>query len=146
MKGVLLVAALLLAVPLLGGCGGGGDAGGASSGANTVQISGTDFKLDPSKVSVSAGRTTFTFTNDGQTTHALEIEGNGVEEASDTIGPGESASVTVDLEPGTYAIYCPVGDHRSRGMEGTLTAGGGASGAGTSTGSTETDGGSGYGG
>jgi uncharacterized cupredoxin-like copper-binding protein len=27
----------------------------------------------------------------------------------------------VDLKPGKYTFYCPVGDHRAEGMEGTLT-------------------------
>ena len=30
-------------------------------------------------------------------------------------------SVTADLKAGTYTFYCPVGNHRAEGMEGTLT-------------------------
>ncbi len=55
--------------------------------------------------------------------HALEVEGNGVEEETDTIGPGESTELTVDLEEGEYEIYCPVGNHKAMGMVGTLTVG-----------------------
>jgi uncharacterized cupredoxin-like copper-binding protein len=68
---------------------------------------------------------TFTLVNDGQTTHALEIEGQGIEEESDEIDAGGTTSLTVDLEPGEYEFYCPVDDHREMGMEGTLTVGGG---------------------
>lgn len=59
-----------------------------------------------------------------QLPHAVEIEGEGVEEESPTIQPGtETADVTANLRPGTYTFYCPIGDHRQQGMEGTLTVG-----------------------
>jgi uncharacterized cupredoxin-like copper-binding protein len=62
--------------------------------------------------------------NDGDTTHAIEIDGPGVEDqASDTAGPGGTASVTVTLKPGTYTIYCPVANHRAMGMQTTFTVG-----------------------
>ena len=41
--------------------------------------------------------------------------------ASD-LSPGQSGVLTVDLsKPGTYEFYCPVGNHREQGMEGTIT-------------------------
>jgi uncharacterized cupredoxin-like copper-binding protein len=72
---------------------------------------------------VQAGSVTVTLANpsENQLPHAIEVEGNGVEEETETIQPGDEASVTVDLEPGTYEFYCPVGNHREQGMEGTLT-------------------------
>ena len=40
------------------------------------------------------------------------------------LDPGESADLNVDLaEDGDFEIYCPVGDHRGMGMEGTITVG-----------------------
>ncbi|MDO8185048.1 plastocyanin/azurin family copper-binding protein [Conexibacter sp. JD483] len=74
----------------------------------------------------AAGDVTITLDNPSgnQAPHAIEIEGNGVERASGTIEPGSApASVTANLRPGTYTFYCPVGDHREEGMEGTLTVG-----------------------
>jgi plastocyanin len=58
-----------------------GDTGatGKAGGGNTVDISETDFALDPSEVTVKEGEVTFNVTNDGQAPHNLEIEGNGVE-------------------------------------------------------------------
>jgi uncharacterized cupredoxin-like copper-binding protein len=48
--------------------------------------------------------------------HAVAIEG----ESSETV-TGANTEVTLDLEPGEYTFYCPVGNHRAGGMEGTLT-------------------------
>ena len=57
----------------------------------------------------------------------------------ETIQPGDKTELTVDLDEGTYEIYCPVGDHKDRGMVGTLTVGGGGGGGSdTETGETET--------
>ncbi|HYU60059.1 MAG TPA: cupredoxin domain-containing protein [Solirubrobacterales bacterium] len=96
---------------------------GATGGGKAVKISETEFKLDPSDVKdVKAGSVTFDVTNDGETTHSLEVEGNGVEEElPDDLAPGDSGELTVDLDPGTYTMYCPIDDHRGMGMEGTIT-------------------------
>lgn len=69
-----------------------------------------------------AGETTFVVTNDGEHEHNFEIEGQGIEEAlASNLQPGESGELTVTLQPGTYTVYCPVGDHRDEGMVTTLT-------------------------
>jgi uncharacterized cupredoxin-like copper-binding protein len=131
--------ALLAALPLaLAACGGDDDdssaaAGSTSStssteqttasggGGETVKISETEFKLDPSDPTVNAGTVTFDATNDGTTTHNLEIEGNGVEDVTDDLQPGDSGQLTVDLKPGSYEIYCAIPGHREQGMEGEVT-------------------------
>ena len=94
---------------------GGGGAGG------TVAISETEYKLDPSDPTVKAGSVTFDVSNDGTTTHNLEIEGNGVEEESDDLDAGSTGQLTVDLKPGTYEIYCAIDGHKDLGMEGEVT-------------------------
>lgn len=53
--------------------------------------------------------------------HSVSIEGEGVNEAGNVVQAGAVSEVTADLEPGEYTYYCPVGDHRAEGMEGTLT-------------------------
>ena len=73
-------------------------------------------------LTATAGSVTFTLTNDAPVPHDLAIEGNGVDAGpSDTIQGGETADLTVDLQPGTYTFYCAVPGHREAGMEGTLT-------------------------
>ena len=34
---------------------------------------------------------------------------------------GQEVSMTVDLQPGTYKIWCPVRDHETRGMVSEIT-------------------------
>jgi uncharacterized cupredoxin-like copper-binding protein len=122
-----LAAAALLAA---GGCGGDDEESSSADAPGpaleTVSISETEFKLDPATVTLDeAGRYTFKAVNDGEVDHALEVEGEGVEEETETIGPGESAEVTVELKAGTYELYCPVGNHKDEGMEGSVSVAGG---------------------
>jgi plastocyanin len=96
--------------------------GGGGGGGETLDVSLVDFAIDPPDPTVKAGTVTFAVSNDGNALHNLEIEGNGVEEElpADLSG-GQSGELTVDLQPGTYEWYCPVGNHAAMGMEGELT-------------------------
>ncbi len=93
----------------------------SGGGGETVAISETDFALDPSDATVAAGSVTFDVSNDGDTVHNLEVEGDGVEEVTDDLEPGASGQLTVDLAAGTYEMYCAIGNHRDLGMDGTVT-------------------------
>jgi uncharacterized cupredoxin-like copper-binding protein len=110
--------------------GGGGGSSQSSAptgggGGETVKLSETDFKITPASPSVSqAGEVTFVVTNDGKTDHALEVEGPGEEQKTDTIAPGDSANLKVDLsKDGTFEFYCPISNHKALGMEGEITVG-----------------------
>ena len=67
------------------------------------------------------GKVTVTFSNPSSVPHAVEIEGNGVEEKTETVTGADAAPLEVELQPGTYTYYCPVGGHEEAGMKGTLT-------------------------
>jgi plastocyanin len=151
----ILLASIALA---LAGCGAEEESeeGEAAAGsAQTVEIRETEFALEPADVRLdSAGTYTFRAVNDGSVEHALEIEGQGLEDETETIAAGESAEVTVELGEGTYELYCPVGNHKDQGMVGRVVVGtGGATTTNgetttdgeTETGETETDSGEGYG-
>jgi uncharacterized cupredoxin-like copper-binding protein len=142
-----VLAAVLLAFGAVA-CGS-GDGEGSGSGDQRIEIVGTEFQLEPSDVQLDApGTYTFVFSNEGGTVHALEVEGHGVEEETEEIDAGETAELTVELpEAGEYELYCPVGNHKDEGMEGTIVVGGGGGGAGTTTDeetTTEEDDGYGY--
>ncbi len=97
--------------------------GGASSAGGTVDLTATDFKFDPSDSTVKSGNVSFNLKNDGQVTHSLEIEDvNGEDkELEGQVSPGQNGTLTVDLKPGKYDFYCPVGNHRQMGMTGEIT-------------------------
>ena len=98
--------------------GGGEQAGG---GALTLTADpGGAISWEPSELRAAAGSVAIELVNDSSVPHAVEVEGNGVEEESETI-TGSETELSVDLQPGTYTFYCPVGQHRQNGMEGTLT-------------------------
>ncbi len=110
------------------------EAASAGGGGAAVEIVLTDFALEPASLSVDPGSYTLTVVNDGESVHALKVDGPGGEFETDELQPGDTAELEVDLsEPGEYELTCPVGDHRERGMEGTLTVGGGGGGGGGTT-------------
>jgi uncharacterized cupredoxin-like copper-binding protein len=128
----LTAIALFAAVPLaLAACGGDDDEEAsttpatttAAPAAATVDVSLTDFALDPSDPTVKAGEVTFNVTNDGQTLHNIEVEAPGGEvELPEDLQPGQSGTLKVELnKPGKFEWYCPVGNHREMGMEGEIT-------------------------
>jgi plastocyanin len=130
MRHITWLIALVLAAGALtaAGCGGddssSGNSGGTgtSSGGETLTVTadpGGAISWDKTKLDAKSGKVTLKLVNDSDIPHAIEVEGNGVEEETDTITKS-SAEVTVDLKPGTYEYYCPVGQHRKT-MKGTLT-------------------------
>ena len=96
---------------------GGGGGGGGEKIALAAPADGS-LKFDKTSLEAKAGTVTIDFDNPSSTPHAVEIEGNGVEEASQTVTDSKT-SVSADLKPGTYDFYCPVAGHRQAGMEGT---------------------------
>lgn len=83
----------------------------------------TDYKISLSQTSFTAGSYTFVATQAGQLPHSLAVKGPGVDQASAApIQPGgASEQLTVTLQPGTYELWCPVGNHRAQGMVMTIT-------------------------
>ena len=114
--------ASVLAFTGVAACGGDDNAPPAGSGTK-VTVKMTDFHLELSQQSFSPGVYTFPATNAGQTDHAFEIEGGGDEKETSHVAPGQSADVTIELKAGEYEIYCPVGNHKDRGMATKITVG-----------------------
>jgi plastocyanin len=132
---LLLITALALVVAVAA-CGGDDDddaaeeptaeetttEGGGGGGATIALAAdpGGALAFDQTELTAAAGEVTIELTNDSGTPHNVEVEGNGVEEVSETITEG-TTSLTLTLEPGEYEFYCAVPGHREGGMEGTLT-------------------------
>lgn len=88
---------------------------------DTVEVSLVEYDINM-PATLPAGHTVFRVTNDGTMEHNLEVEGQGSEDVfPQNLQPGETQTMEVDLQEGSYVVYCPVGDHRSRGMEVDLT-------------------------
>jgi plastocyanin len=93
-----------------------------SSEAEAITATEEDFSISLDEDSLTAGTYTITVVNNGSATHDLAVEEDGTTEAtSDKIGPGESTTLTVDLDAGEYVFYCSIGNHRAMGMEITVT-------------------------
>ncbi len=86
-----------------------------------VAVSLTEYTIDM-PTSLPAGTITFMVTNNGTVAHNFAIEGQGIEEEFEqNLQPGATATMQVDLQPGSYTVYCPVANHREQGMELALT-------------------------
>ena len=91
-------------------------AGRASASSVAVRVS--EWKLELSQLTVPTGEVEITVKNGGTMPHALEIEGQGIEKELEPINAGATSKVRLNLPPGSYALYCPMGDgaHEKMGM------------------------------
>ncbi|MFA5944762.1 MAG: cupredoxin domain-containing protein [Candidatus Thermoplasmatota archaeon] len=138
-----LAAGLLLGLVMIAGCSDSSDDGDSSSSSSSTSTTTgpapadvglaiasvgaypVNPSFDPSTASVPAGAVVHvSFSNND----VLPIQHNIVVEgipgaASDTIGSGDQSAFNFIApdSPGEFTFYCAIGDHRERGMEGTLT-------------------------
>jgi plastocyanin len=80
-----------------------------------------DLAFDVTELRAEAGTVTLAMENPSPIEHNVSIDGGGVDEEGETVGEGETSTVTAELDRGEYAFYCSVPGHREGGMEGTLT-------------------------
>ena len=127
MRQVILI---LAALTFVTGCGSDSDESGSSAattsaatttGSTTKQttLTGveTEYKIEPSSKKVPLGFLKLVGVNKGKTTHILEIEGPGSENETADIPPGQTKSLELNLRtPGEYELYCPIDDHKAKGM------------------------------
>ena len=98
--------------------------GTVASGTGThVTVGEVEYKMLLSTQTFTAGAYTFTAVNNGKLPHALEVDGPGVHDFTGTIEPGESASISVALQPGKYDVFCPIPGHKELGMNAEITVG-----------------------
>jgi uncharacterized cupredoxin-like copper-binding protein len=111
-----------------------------SAGATVVVLL-EDNRIAVQEQNIPPGPAVFTVTNGSSANpHNLFVEGNGISRAAgDPIPEKTSRSFEVQLQNGTYTLYCPMGGHRERGEETTITVGSTQSATGTTaTGTTAT--------
>jgi FtsP/CotA-like multicopper oxidase with cupredoxin domain/plastocyanin len=129
---------LLATVALVAtGCaGGGGTASGgegdraAAAAPAMVQVTLSDFKIEPAAISVPSGQELmFHVENTGSAAHTFGVVAGGSTLETSQIQPGNAGSLTVPaLDPGSYKALCTVPGHDQLGMVATVTASEGGSG------------------
>lgn len=117
-------AALLLSP--LAACGDDDDSGTASSttrggsggAAEELRVGALDqLKFDAESYEVAAGTVRVIYENEGSVAHTLLIDGvDGFK-----LSVGDTDEGEVELEPGTYKLYCDVAGHEAAGMVAELT-------------------------
>lgn len=125
----LLVAGVTAAL-LVAGCGNGNDSGstgsnGGGAPAATASAAGTkvtsaekEYSITLSTMDFKAGTYTFEVQNQGTMPHDLAIQGPGLsQQTSPMVQPGQTAQLTVTLQPGTYELWCTVPGHKELGMD-----------------------------
>ena len=114
----------------------------SSAGSDTGGVSATekDFSIDLATSSAPAGSVTFNISNEGPSAHefviiktddapdALPVKDNTVEEdkvdvvdEAEDIAPSTTATLTTDLEAGSYVIICNIPTHYGLGMHAAFT-------------------------
>lgn len=88
----------------------------------TVLVTLSDGHLATQEATFPEGPVVLTVANAGKEVHSLHVEGPGVSKALDsTLLAEASGSLEVVFQKGTYELYCPVTDHRSKGETLTVT-------------------------
>lgn len=118
-----LVTGAILTVAVLAGCGdtGGDSADPAPTGGDggEVEVVAEDIKFAEDGYETAAGEVNLTYVNEGAINHTLlieDVDGFKLEVSSN----GDEDEGTIELEPGTYVLYCDVAGHRDAGMEAQL--------------------------
>ena len=89
--------------------------------ARKIEVKLTEHQISMPK-SIESGKTAFVVTNSGTEKHNFGIEGQGLDKKFMlNLGPNDTKTLNVDLKPGTYKVFCPVGDHAAEGMSLNIT-------------------------
>jgi hypothetical protein len=90
--------------------------------ATERELTTTQLQLQLSRASLPPGPTILQQYNAGSDPHNLILERQGAVAFSyPTLDPGLTQTQTVDLARGAWTLYCGLLDHRSLGMQATLT-------------------------
>ncbi|HXF81223.1 MAG TPA: cupredoxin domain-containing protein [bacterium] len=122
---VIVIAMALGAAVLTAACGpGGGGTGGAPQGGGsggaggTVAVTETEWAINLPEA-VPSGAVTFSVKNTGAVEHNFVIQETN--QRLDGLQPGQTKTLQVTLQPGTYTVVCDVPGHSEAGMRATMT-------------------------
>jgi len=96
----------------------------SASASTVVTATETDFAIALSQSTFHPGAYTFTVVNQGQAPHNLAIQGPGIPQVvSQTVQNGATTKLTVQLQGGSYELWCAVDAHKDKGMDLTIAVG-----------------------
>jgi plastocyanin len=100
----------------------GGDDDAAGDGCSPADSSFTveardELKFDSTAYDADAGCIEVTYTNGGSIAHTLLVK----DESGFKLSVGDEDTGTIELDPGTYTLYCDIAGHEAAGMEAELT-------------------------
>ncbi len=88
-------------------------------GESTVAM--TEYAFGPDAVTVKAGASV-TAENEGATVHNLTLfDGEDELAGTEDVDPGQSDTLEVEVDPGTYEMVCTIPGHEDLGMAGEFT-------------------------
>lgn len=116
----MLAAAATFAV-VLAGCGGDDEGAGGCTPVDAQVTVGAndDLSFDKDSYTSGPGCIEFTYRNSGGLAHTLLVRG----ESGFKLSVGTEDEGTIELESGTYELYCDVAGHEAGGMKAPLTVG-----------------------
>lgn len=107
--------AILAVLPLLVACGAKKEE--APPVAQRVQVSLSDSAIEMPP-SIPSGKTLFTVTNTGKQEHSFGITGPAGDKVLEkALQPGESGTLELQLDNGTYRVYCPLDQDKAGGTQ-----------------------------
>lgn len=106
------IVALVAVVASLAGCG--GDSNEAD--VPTVDIELGNYTIVPNTVAIGTGVVNLRVTNTDSIEHNLTVGGRGTR----NLAPGQEEVLSVDLDVGTYNMWCDIQGHVALGQTGTL--------------------------
>jgi hypothetical protein len=97
--------------------------------AGTVELALTEYRLTPQSVRMPSGEVTIVAHNYGRLAHNVDVLRDGHSAGSTSpIAPGQTATLSVYLLPGSYVMASTLFNDQALGAYGTITVTRGASG------------------
>ncbi|MFZ6004268.1 MAG: hypothetical protein ACOYXM_10080 [Actinomycetota bacterium] len=122
---LLSIAGAVALATTLTACGDtGGDGGGSASGCkpadSSIEVGALDkLMFDSEAYDAEAGCVDITYTNQGSVAHTLLVRG----QSGFKLAVGDEDKGSIELDAGTYELYCDVAGHEAAGMKAELTVG-----------------------
>jgi len=89
---------------------------------HVINVKLTEYSMDVENAEeITPEAAVIEITNNGKEEHSFVLEGTDtIQRLEENIKPGETKTMKVKLEPASYNIYCPIDEHKIKGMAGVI--------------------------